>query len=132
MAEIAIAFIQFLADILLQVFAEVVAEFGLEAIREAIRPSRPGQPVFAALGYVLLGALFALLSLWPLPDSFSHHTWLRIVNLLISPAVAGLAMVALGRWRIQRGQGGIYLHRFGYGFLFAFTFALVRFACTQV
>ena len=114
----------------MQILAEALAEFGLEAVREVVRPSRPPRLVFAAAGYILLGALFALLSLWPFPNSFSHHTWLRLVNLVVSPAIAGSAMVALGRWRAQRGQGAIYLHKFGYGFLFALTFALVRFAGT--
>jgi|SRR5581483_12194101 len=131
LAEIAIAFGQFVGELLLQLFAETLAEFGLEAIREAIRPSKPGRPIVAAVGYVLLGALFAWISLWPFPHSFAHHAWLRLVNLIIAPAIAGLAMVALGQWRINRGQAELYLHRFGYGFLFALTFALVRFAFTR-
>jgi hypothetical protein len=117
--------------LILQLLFEGLAELGLESIREAVRPSRPPQPVFAVFGYALLGALFGLLSLWPFPNSFTHHTWLRIANLIITPVVAGFAMVALGRWRMRRGQGGLYLHRFGYGLLFALTFALVRFAFTR-
>ena len=129
--EILIAVVQLLGELLLQLFAEALAELGLEAIREAIRPSKPGRPFVAAIGYVLLGALFAFLSLWPFPHSFAHHIWLRLANLVIAPSIAGLAMVALGRWRISRGQVELYLHRFGYGFLFALTFALVRFAFSR-
>jgi hypothetical protein len=39
-----------------QLFAEALAELGLEAIREAIRPSKPGRPFVAAIGYVLLAS----------------------------------------------------------------------------
>jgi hypothetical protein len=123
--------IQLLGELLLQLLAEALAEFGLEAIREAIRPSKPGRPLVAAIGYVLLGALFAFVSLWPFPHSFVQHAWLRLANLVIAPSIAGLAAVALGRWRISRGQTGLYLHRFSYGFLFALTFALTRFAFSR-
>jgi len=129
--EILVAVAQLLGELLLQLLAEVLAEFGVEAIREAVRPSKPERPLVAAIGYVLLGALFAFLSLWPLPHSFAHHTWLRIANLVISPSVAGLVLVALGRRRVRRGRGGLDLHRFCYGFLFALTFGLVRFAFSQ-
>lgn len=131
LGEILIAVGQLLGELLLQLLAETLAEFGLEAIREAVRPSKPGRPVVAAIGYILLGALFAFVSLWPFPRSFAHHTWLRIANVIIAPSIAGLALVALGRWRIRRGQVGLYLHRFSYGFLFALSFALIRFAFSR-
>jgi len=112
---------------LLQLLAEVLAESGLEAIREAVRPSKPAWPLVAVIGYVLLGALFASLSLWVFPRSFAHHTWLRLPNLVVTPAFAGWALVAIGRWRVGRGQGQLYLHRFLYGYLFALSFAFTRF-----
>jgi len=131
LAEILIAVVQLLGEILLQVLAEVLAESGLKALREAVRPSKPARPLVAAIGYILLGALLACLSLWPLPYSFAHHTWLRLANLVIAPAIAGWVLVAVGRWRVGRGQDGLHLHRFGYGYLLALTFALVRFAFTS-
>ena len=131
MGEILIVVLQILGELLLQLFAEVVAEFGLEAVREAVMPSKPRRPLIAAIGYVLLGALFAFFSLWPFPHSFAHHAWLRLANLVITPAIAGVAMIALGQWRLRRGEGGLYLHRFSFGYLFALAFALVRFAFSR-
>lgn len=131
LGEILIAIVQLFGELLLQLLAEALAELGLEAIREAVRPSTPGRPFVAAIGYALLGALFAFLSLWPFPHSFAHHTWLRLANLVVAPPITGLAMVALGRLRVGRGQAELHLHRFGYGFLFALTFALVRFAFSR-
>ena len=128
MGEILIAVVQLLGELLLQLLAEFLAESGLEAIREAVRPSKPGRPLVAAIGYVLLGALFAFLSLWPFPHSVAHPIWLQLANLVIAPALAGWVLVAVGRWRVRRGQGALYLHRFIYGYVFALTFALVRFA----
>jgi hypothetical protein len=68
---------------------------------------------------------------WRRECSFAHHTWLRLANLVIASAIAGWVLVAVGRWRVGRGQGGLYLHRFSYGYLFALTFALVRFAFSR-
>ena len=116
---------------MLQLLAEVLAESGLEAIREAVRPSKPARPLVAAIGYVLLGALLAFLSLWVFPRSFAHHTWLRLANLVIAPAFAGWVLVSVGQWRVGRGQSRLYLHRFTYGYLFALTFALVRFVFSR-
>ena len=130
LGEILVVVGQFLGELLLQLIAEALAELGLEAIREAVRPGKPQHPFLAALGYLLLGGIFGLVSLWPFPHSFTHHMWLRVANLVITPSLVGLAMVAVGRWRIKRGQPELYLHRFSYGSLFALTFAIVRFAFT--
>jgi hypothetical protein len=131
LAELLIALVQLLCEFFLQVFAEALAEMGLEAIRETLMPSSPPRPVVAAVGYILLASLFALLSLWPFPHSFVRHDWLRIANLLVAPPMTGLVAVMLGQWRRKRGQQQLYFHRFGYGYLFALTFALVRLAFTQ-
>jgi hypothetical protein len=127
---------QLLCELVLNLIFEALAELGFEAIKEAIRAARPGsvaqQPNrwFAAIGYILIGAIFGLISLWPLPHGFATHLWLRIANLIITPCVAGWAMVQLGQWRLRRNQPPILLHRFLYGYLFALSFAAVRLACT--
>jgi len=36
-------------------------------------------------------------------------------------------MSAMGYWRARRGQAVLRIDRFAYGYLFALTFALVRF-----
>lgn len=131
--EALLALGQMICELLLQLIFELLAELGVEAIRQALRSGRPqplgnqAKPPIAAIGYVLLGAILALVSLWPFPHSFVAHTWPRITNLIVTPAAAGWAMVELGRWRLQRNQPTIMLHRFWYGYLFALSFALVRF-----
>lgn len=127
---------QLLGELLLQLVLEALAELGVEAIKEAVRSARPTppkekyRPWLAAIGYVLLGAIFGLISLWPFPHHFATHLGLRIANLIITPCVAGWAMVELGRWRQRRNQPAILLHKFRYGYLFALSFAAVRLACT--
>ena len=127
---------QLLCELVLQLIFEALAELGVEAVKEAVRSGRPittrekHRPWLAAIGYVLLGAIFALVSLWPLRHAFATHLSLRIANLIITPCIAGWAMVELGRWRARRNQPPIMLHRFLYGYLFALSFAAVRLACT--
>jgi hypothetical protein len=131
--EALLALGQLVCELLLQLIFEALAELGVEAIRQALRSGRPQplgnqpHPPVAALGYVLLGAILALVSLWPFPHSFVAHSWLRVTNLIVTPCAAGWAMVEWGRWRLRRNQPTIMLHRFWYGYLFALSFALVRF-----
>ena len=50
------------------------------------------------------------------------------MNLLVTPVLAGLAMVALGKLRLARGQDTVMLDRFVYAYVFALGFAVLRFA----
>jgi hypothetical protein len=52
LGEIPIAVVQLLGEFLLPLLAEALAEFGLEAIREAVRPSKPGRPFVRAINTV--------------------------------------------------------------------------------
>ncbi len=127
-AEIAVAIVQFLFEMLLQIVFEIFAELGLHAVKEAVKPSTPPQPWLAAFGYVLLGALLGWVSLWPFPHRRTASLGLQLASLIASPVIAGGAMVLVGRWRTRRHQQQLLLHRFWFGFLFALAFALVRFA----
>src|SRR5689334_19616912 len=86
---------QLLLELVLNLIFEALAELGVEAIKAAARSSRPAPKNaehyrwLAALGYILLGAIFALLSLLLLRHGFATHLWLRIANLIITPCVAG-------------------------------------------
>ena len=46
---------------------------------------------------------------------------------MLTPLAAGTAMAALGAWGRRREEKTIRLDRFGYGFAFALSMALVRF-----
>jgi hypothetical protein len=121
--------IEFLLEIFgeffLQLFIEALAEAGLHAVADPLR--RPVNPWLAALGYALLGVLLGALSLWLFPVHLIGNHTLRYLNLLITPAAVGLAMMALGMWRAQRGQTVVRLDRFTFGFLFAFALGVTRF-----
>ena len=119
--------LQFLFEIIIQVVVQLACEFGLQSIVEAFKPGEVKNPWLAGFGYILLGAAVGGLSLLAFHSTMIHHSALRLVNLFLTPVVAGLVATTVGRWRRKRGQDLIRLDRFGYGFLFAFAMALVRF-----
>ncbi len=116
-------------EFLLQIVFELLAEFGLHSLSEPFR--RKPHPVVAFIGYGLLGALAGGLSLWLFPGLFIASPTAQLANLLISPALAGLAMASVGAWRAKRGQTLLRMDRYAYGFLFAFAMALVRYGFGQ-
>jgi len=119
---------QFLGELLLQVFGELIAELIGRSVKEPFRRPKPIHPWLAAIGYGIFGAIAGTISLWVLPSLFISAEWLRIVNLIATPLVAGLIMGRLGAWREMKDQETIRLDTFSYGFLFALSMALVRFS----
>ena len=118
---------QFVFEILIQIFVEVLFEIGLQSIAETIKRPTTGNPLLATIGYSLLGLIAGGASLLAFPAEFIHDPTRRLVNLAVSPTVAGLAMMLIGRWRRRRGQDLVRLDHFSYGFLFAICMAVVRF-----
>lgn len=116
-----------LAELIVQLAFELFARFGVRILRSVFRITRSPDPAVAALGYVIIGGVAGLLSLWIWPESFARGPIHRLLTLVIVPLLAGLAMAALGAWRKHRAQELIRLDRFAYAFLFAFALALARF-----
>lgn len=119
--------VQFLGELLLQAFGELIAELIGRSVKEPFRRPAPIHPLLAAIGYGIFGAIAGAISLWVLPSLFISAEWLRIVNLILTPLVAGLMMERLGTWREMKDQETIRLDTFAYGFVFALSMALVRF-----
>ena len=111
---------------LLQLVFESLAELGLWAAKKTTRVAEPERPMPGLVGYILLGGALGGVSLVFFPHKFAVPVWLQIANIVLSPIVAGFAMVGMGRWRARRGQQAILLHTFWFGFAFALIFALVR------
>lgn len=119
---------EILGEILLQVVVEALAELGLHSLTAPFR-KRPN-PWMAGIGYSIFGAGAGAggLSLWLLPAHLVTGEPLRILNLVVTPVVVGLIMSLMGAWRAHRGDPLLRLDRFAYGYLFALSLALVRFA----
>jgi hypothetical protein len=117
--------LQFLGEILLQMFAEILAEIGFRSLEDTFKKQR--NPVLSALGFALWGAMAGGVSLLIFPNSPISNIDLRILNLIITPLIAGGVMMLIGRARNKRGQSLVKLDRFGYAFAFAFAMAVIRF-----
>jgi hypothetical protein len=130
-AELLFSLLAWVAEILLQVFFEALAELGIRTLREPFKPARETSPLVAALGYAIYGALIGGVSLWFFPSAYLEAPWARIANLAVAPLAAGAAMSMIGAWRRGRGEALIRLDRFSYGVLFALSMALVRFFFAQ-
>jgi len=127
LAEIVLQLLLWLAEILLQVLFEALAEFGVRALGAPFKRASATPPWVAALGYLVYGAVVGGLSLWIFPLAYLQTNWARITNLAVTPLAAGLAMSLMGAWRRKQGQDLIRLDRFSYGVLFALSMGLVRF-----
>lgn len=117
--------LQIMGELMLQIVAEVLVELGQHSIAEPFRQAP--NPWLASAGYALFGAAAGGLSLLLVPDHMIPAGVARLANLLLTPVLAGGAMVALGAWRARRGEPVLRIDRFAYGYLFALGLALVRF-----
>ncbi len=115
---------ELILELVLQVVVESLVELGFHSLGETMR--RPRNPWLAALGFVLMGFLIGGLSLLVFPENFVPEEW-RLLNLAVTPILAGFLMSLIGAWRTRRGDNRMRIDRFGYGFLFAFAFGLIRF-----
>lgn len=118
--------LQFFFEILAQAVFELLAEMGIRCLAEPFRQSKPANQLFAAIGYLIYGALVGALSLL-LPKMFTVSQTLRLANLIITPIACGFIMAWFGRFRERRGDETIQLDTFMYGYLFALSMAVVRY-----
>jgi hypothetical protein len=125
--EILSVVLQFFGEAILQIVFEIIAEIGLQGLREPFRRPKPLHPIFAALCYLAFGALAGWVSLLFFQSPFIHSHFGRVANLVLTPLAAGGIMAAIGAWRQRRGKELIRLDRFAYGYLFALAMAVVRF-----
>jgi hypothetical protein len=116
--------IEIFLEVGLQVVAEVLVELGVRRGGGLTRRSK-SNPLLAAIGYALLGLAIGGLSAWLWPHTFISDE-LRWINLAVTPIIAGLTMALIGVFVRRRGKETIRLESFVYGWLFAFSFSLVR------
>jgi hypothetical protein len=116
---------EFIGELLLQIVIEALAELGWRSLVATVQ-SRP-HPLLSAIGHILLGLIAGTISLLLFPHLMMASHGARVANLIVTPIAAGLAMSALGAWRLHRGQVLLRLDRFTFAYLFALALAAVRF-----
>ena len=114
-------------EFLLQIFAQILIEFGFGSMTDAARQRSRSHPALAIFGVLLLGGLVGVVTSLVLPTRIFPASPMRGASLLLSPLAAGAMMSAYGRWKERRGSERSFLASFWGGALFAFSMALVRF-----
>lgn len=117
--------LQFLFELLLQGVFELLAEAGFHGLAAPFSKERSAWAT--AIGHTIWGLIAGGVSLYLFPDAFLRAPGLRLANLAVTPAIAGLVMAQIGRWRDRRGDDILPLDRFGYAFLFALAMTATRY-----
>ena len=126
-AEVLIALLQFLGEVLLQLVGQALVELGWYSVREAIAPSRPPRRIPGILGHAILGAVLGGLSLLILPKHLAIGTGLRIATLVLAPLMSALATIPAAAVLCRFGRTPDTQWWFGNAYVFGLSFALVRF-----
>jgi hypothetical protein len=114
--------VQFFAELVLQIVFELVVDLlGHGIRRKGVMPVS-----VATLACAAAGAIAGGVSLVIFPRLFIQAQWLRALNIIVTPVVAGLFMGAVGSWLRRRDRSVSRLDSFAYGYVFALTMAAVR------
>jgi hypothetical protein len=130
MDEFFLALLSAAAELLYEVFFQVVTEalvaFIVRSIRNVRKESTAINPILAAICYLLLGIAFGIASLLLFPHPIFHPSKFHGISLLVSPVITGLVMSQVGIVLRRKGKQTVRIESFGYGFAFAFGVAIVR------
>jgi hypothetical protein len=131
MDELLVGVIAAIAEVLFEAIFEIAAE-GLaslltRAISRLFKTVSDASPVATTFALGMLGVLVGFLSIVAYPHPLVHPSRFHGVSVIASPLIAGFVMSQLGRLLRNRGRRVMPIESFGYGFVFAFAMALVRF-----
>jgi hypothetical protein len=114
-------FFQFVFEAIFQIFVELLAD-GIWRHLPA-----PARTFVKGLACVLFAVVLAAISSKLAPAPFLKSESLRIAYLIVVPLLVGAAMAWVGRVISSRGKATATLEKFGFGWLFAFSFACTRY-----
>jgi hypothetical protein len=131
MDEVFLALLSAAAELLFEVFFQVVVEaivaLIVRSIRNVFEVSNPVNPIPAAIGYLLLGVAFGIASLRLFPHPLVHSSKFHGISMVVSPVITGLVMSQVGIVLRRKGKQAVRIESFGYGFIFALGLAIIRF-----
>lgn len=118
--------IELLIEVAVYVLFELVAAGVLHPIGAALKNRQDAHPLVKGLGYAMLGAVFGGLSVLVWPAPFVNDDLLKVVSMIVSPIAAGSVMALVGWYLKHRDRPVLALESFGYGFVFAAVFGVLR------
>ena len=131
MDEALFAFLSAAAELLFEVFFQVVVEaivaLIVRSIENLFEESNAIHPTLATIGYLLMGIAFGIGSLRLFPHPLFHPSKFHGISLVISPVITGLVMSQVGIALRRKGKQAVRIESFGYGFTFALGLAIIRF-----
>jgi hypothetical protein len=131
MDDVFFALLSAVAELLFEVFFQVVVEalvaLIVRSIRNAFQETNAINPILATIGYMLLGSAFGIASVPLFPHPFFQPSKLHGISLVISPIITGLVMSQVGIMLRRKGKQAVRIESFGYGFTFALGLAIIRF-----
>jgi hypothetical protein len=120
-------------DELLQVAFELLFQLGVELFADGAwrRAPESVRRIIRGMGCVFFAALLSVLYSHFAPDPVIKTESLRLLYLAVVPILIGCIMAHLGKRFRASGKEPSPLERFGFGWLFAFTFAFTRYLMTR-
>ena len=107
--------------------AAALADVSLRSLGELFEPPEKQNSCLATIGHAVFGLALGGLSLIFFPHRLVHPSKIHGASLIISPVIAGAMLSWTGALLRKRDKKAIQIESFGYGFVFAFGIALVRF-----
>jgi LytS/YehU family sensor histidine kinase len=120
--------LELFGEVILQVLLEAVGSLFVRIIGNAFDGVGSESPILAAVGYLALGLVAGLASLFFLPHHLGHPSRFHGISLLISPLITGLIMSQVGAFLRRKDRTTVRIESFLYGFTFALGIAIIRLA----
>jgi hypothetical protein len=131
MDELLFGTIAAIAEILLEtgieIAGEALASLLTRATSKLFKSISDFNPVANTFALGMLGTLVGFLSVVTYPHPLVHPSRIHGISVIVSPLITGFVMSQLGRLLRNHGRKVMPIESFGYGFVFAFAMALVRF-----
>ena len=119
--------LQLLFEVVVQVLGEFVFTLGWESLAHALRGSRKANPVFALVGWAIIGVTCGVVSAFIVPHRILPPSRLSGMSLIVAPLITGALMKTVGDRRRKAGKDTTILATFWGGSMFAFSAAVTRF-----
>lgn len=121
------ALVWFLVEVVGSVIGELLLELGFETLASPFLKERDSNPILAAIGFVLLGALLGWVTTWSYPNRLIANPPVPGASLVLIPLLSGAAMQWFGAHQRKQKRETSWLATFWGGALLAFACALTRF-----